>query len=144
VLAISAGGGHWEQLLLLRDGLARCDVTYAVTIRALAEREGLEAVEVPDFNAHRPIATMLGILRIAAFVLRLRPDAVISTGAAPGAVALVVGKLIGARTVWVDSVANAERLSLSGRLCGRFADLWLTQWEHLATADGPAYCGSVL
>jgi len=35
-------------------------------------------------------------------------------------------------------------LSLSGRRVGPWADLWLTQWEHLARPEGPEYRGSVL
>ena len=46
--------------------------------------------------------------------MRLRPDVVITTGAAPGYFAVRIGKLLGARVVWVDSIANAEELSLSG------------------------------
>ncbi len=31
---------------------------------------------------------------------------------------------------------------MSGSRVGRFADLWLTQWPHLAKAEGPYYGGS--
>ena len=75
---------------------------------------------------------------------RVRPDAVITTGAAPGYFALRLGRLFGARTIWIDSMANAEELSLSGQKARRHADLWLTQWEHLAKPDGPQFLGSVL
>jgi exopolysaccharide biosynthesis glucuronosyltransferase PssD len=49
----------------------------------------------------------------------------------------------------VDSIANAERLSLSGSKVEKCADLWLTQWEHLSKIDNtkakyPKYKGSVL
>jgi hypothetical protein len=144
VLAISSAGGHWEQLMLLRAGLDQCEVFYAVTNPAVAERSGVPAMTIPDFNANAPLKTVLGSLKIAAMVLRLRPDAVVSTGAAPGLVAAVVGKLIGAKAIWIDSIANAQQLSLSGRLARRVADLWLTQWRHLAAEDGPHYGGSVL
>ena len=69
---------------------------------------------------------------------------VISTGAAPGFFGLAFGKLLGARTIWIDSMANVEELSLSGRQVRRFADLWLTQWPHLARPDGPRYEGGVV
>ena len=76
-------------------------------------------------------------------MLRERPDVVVSTGAAPGYLALRCAKLLGARTVWIDSVANVEELSLSGRIASTKADLCLTQWPHLAA--GPVgYEGSVL
>jgi len=71
-------------------------------------------------------------------------SASVSTGAAPGYIAVRLGKLLGARTAWIDSVANVEEVSLSGRMVGRHADLWLTQWRHLAKDDGPQYRGEVL
>jgi hypothetical protein len=70
--------------------------------------------------------------------------AVISTGAAPGYFALRFGKLIRARTIWLDSIANAEELSTAGKKVQRYADLWLTQWTHLATTAGPRFGGAVL
>lgn len=73
-----------------------------------------------------------------------RPEVIISTGAAPGYLGLRIGKWFGARTIWIDSIANAEKLSLSGQLVRNCADLWLTQWPHLARQDGPLFRGSVL
>lgn len=75
---------------------------------------------------------------------RLRPDVVVSTGAAPGFFAIRLGKLFRIRTIWIDRIANVEVLSLSGQKAGRYADLWLTQWEHLARSEGPQYFGNVL
>ena len=71
------------------------------------------------------------ILRVLWLVIRLRPDAIVSTGAAPGYFALRFGKIVGARTLWLDSLANAGELSLSGKKASKFADLTLTQWAHL-------------
>ena len=144
VLAISSAGGHWDQLMLARAGLDECEVLYAVTNLAVAERSGVQALAIPDFNAKQPFRTVLGSLKIAALVLRVKPDVVISTGAAPGLVAAVVAKLIGKKAIWIDSIANAHRLSLSGRLAKRVADLRLTQWRHLAADGGPHYGGAVL
>ena len=54
------------------------------------------------------------------------------------------GKLIGARTIWIDSLANVDQLSKAGRMAGPHADLWLTQWPDLAGDNGPDYAGQVL
>ncbi len=74
------------------------------------------------------------MLCVVALVVRVRPRVIVSTGAAPGFFALRIGSLIGAKTLWVDSFANAEELSLSGRKASKFADLALTQWKHLGEA----------
>jgi hypothetical protein len=82
-------------------------------------------------------------LRVLWVLVRVRPDVIVTTGAAPGFFAVVFGKLMCARTVWIDSIANADELSGSGARVGRFADLWLTQWPHLASEGGPRYEGAV-
>lgn len=146
VLALSSGGGHWVQLLRLRPAFASCDVVFATV------EEGYRANVDPDARFHLiPPATRwnkLGLLRTFFAIFRIfwreRPDVVISTGAAPGYFAIRIGKLLGARTIWVDSIANGEELSLSGKKAGPHAALWLTQWAHLAQPDGPHYRGSVL
>ena len=83
-------------------------------------------------------------LQILWILLRTRPHIVVSTGAAPGYFAVRLGKLLGARTIWIDSIANVEKLSLSGQRIGRHADLWLTQWPHLAGPKGPHFLGGIL
>lgn len=133
------------QLLRLRPALSGCCVTYA-SVRA---GDGADVphdhfVVVPDANRWSRWRLLRMIVAVTRLVFRLRPDIVISTGAAPGYVALRVGRLLGCRTIWVDSLANVDRLSMSGRLAGRHADLWLTQWAHLAAPGGPHCHGTVL
>ena len=48
------------------------------------------------------------------------------------------------RTIWIDSIANVEKLSSSGAAARLVADVWLTQWPDLARKDGPECWGAVL
>ncbi len=146
VLAVSSGGGHWVQLLRLRPAFEGWDVVFA-TVRK-SYRSDLEPHarfrSFPDasmWQKHRLVFCALSVLWI---ILAERPDVVVSTGAAPGYFAVRFGAMLGARTVWIDSVANAEQLSLSGREAGKHVDHWITQWPHLASENGPFYHGSVL
>lgn len=145
VLAISSGGGHWVQLLRLRAAFEGCEVSYA-TVRDgyRLEVDGEDFHLIPDCNRWNKLAVLRSAAAVFLLVWRLRPDVVITTGAAPGFFGARFGKWLGARVVWVDSVANAEELSMSGRKAGAFVDLWLTQWAHLAGERGPRYFGSVL
>ena len=74
--------------------------------------------------------------------LKFRPDVIITTGAAPGLLAILLGKLFFKKTIWIDSIANAENLSLCGKLSKGLANITLTQWESLAT-DKVNFKGSV-
>ncbi len=154
VMATASAGGHWVQLMRLRPSWAGLEVTYVTTdpgleapLRNQADRiqdkiAGFHTVvEANRWNKMRLIRQLLQLFRI---ILTVRPDVIITTGAAPGYFALRIGKLLGARTIWVDSIANADELSLSGKRVRAHADLWLTQWDHLANADGPTHLGSVI
>jgi UDP-N-acetylglucosamine:LPS N-acetylglucosamine transferase len=88
---------------------------------------------------------MFMFLQVVFIVLKFRPNTIVTTGAAPGVFAVRIGKMLGARTIWIDSIANSEELSLSGRLVRKHVDLWLTQWPHLVGAyPGLQYFGSVI
>lgn len=145
VLAVSSGGGHWVQLLRLRPALAGCDVAYVTVRRGYRSDVGSSRFyTVSDATRWNRCRLFLMAIQVAYIILVERPDVVISTGAAPGYFALWVGHLLRARTVWIDSIANVEHMSLSGTKVGRVADLWLTQWPHLAREEGPKFEGAVL
>lgn len=145
VLAAASAGGHWEQMMLLRPTLEQFQVHFATTLADLPERAGIaDATILPDCNQDQVFNSLRCLVAAAALVLRFRPDVVISTGAAPGFFCIVMGRLVGARTLWIDSVANAEKLSMCGRLSRYFSSHCVTQWEHLAKDGRPAYIGNLL
>ncbi|MDE7388716.1 MAG: oligosaccharide biosynthesis protein Alg14 [Muribaculaceae bacterium] len=144
VLAVASLGGHWMQLLRICGELERSvPVTYVTTNPGAAAMlpAGATLDVVPDFSrwdAWRLPAVMWRMWRI---IRRRRPRAVITTGAAPGLIAVAVGRLCGCRTLWIDSIANAATLSGSGKMARRVAHKVFTQWPGLAT-DGVEYHGN--
>jgi UDP-N-acetylglucosamine:LPS N-acetylglucosamine transferase len=145
ILAVSSGGGHWIQLLRLRPAFADKQVVFAsVGKSAAADVAPAPYHPIPDANRAHKLKLIGLLVRLGWLVLKVRPDVVISTGAAPGYIAVRIGRMLGARTLFLDSIANAEELSLSANLARRHCDLVLTQWPDLAEQDGPQYRGSVL
>jgi UDP-N-acetylglucosamine:LPS N-acetylglucosamine transferase len=145
LLAVASGGGHWVQLLRVAPAFVNCDVAY-VSVRASyqSQVEGKRFYAINDATRWNKFGLIAMTARLLGIILKERPDIVVSTGAAPGFVALRLSRLLGARTIWIDSFANVEKLSLSGERIGPHADLWLTQWAHLARPGGPQYHGSVI
>ena len=149
VLAVASGGGHWVQLRRMRGAWAGMRVHYVTTHEGYRAEVAATEPEagfwvVPDANRWQKLRLLRQLAALAWLVIRIRPQAVVTTGAAPGYFALRLGRLLGARTIWVDSIANAEELSMSGQMAGKHADLWLTQWPHLARPGGPGHEGAVL
>lgn len=145
ILAVSSGGGHWVELIRVAPAFAGHDVAFATVDKTYRSGAGSARFytfrDVTRWDKWRWPQT---ISKLTWILLCERPDVVISTGALPGYFALRLAKLYGARTIWLDSIANVEELSMSGQKIGEHADLWLTQWSHLARLDGPLYRGSVL
>ncbi|WP_421793330.1 hypothetical protein [Hydrocarboniphaga effusa] len=136
ILAIASAGGHWVQLLRLRKAFDGCSVLYVTTMKELKAAMPNERIEiVPDASRDEKLKLLALLVKVFLIILRNRPDVIITTGAAPGVFALKIGKLFGAKTIWIDSIANAEELSLSGRLVAHNADLVLTQWPHIAARE---------
>jgi UDP-N-acetylglucosamine:LPS N-acetylglucosamine transferase len=143
VLVIASGGGHWKQMMLLRPAFSSHNVKYVTTINGLPEQNGINNYSIVcDSNKNEKLRTIYSFMQLINVFVRFWPDIVITTGAAPGLLGLVLGKLFFKKTIWIDSIANAEELSLSGKISRRFADVVLTQWEQLAD-DKVQYKGSV-
>jgi len=145
VLAVASSGGHWVELLRLQRAFEGHDVAYAsVSAGCRVDVPTARFHVLPDVTRWEPRA-IPGCLRSVVSVLAAeRPDVVVSTGALPGLLALTAARAVGIRTLWLDSLANAERLSGSGQAARFVADLWLTQWPDLARPSGPHHLGAVL
>ena len=145
ILAVASGGGHWVQLMRVAPTLAAHDLAFVTVKEAYRRQCGAgRFYVVNDATRWNRIGLVALAARILFILLKERPDVVISTGAAPGYFALRMAKWFGMQTVWIDSLANVEEVSLSGRRIGRFADLWLTQWQHLQQPEGPVFAGAVI
>lgn len=159
VMAVSSSGGHWVELLRLAPAWEGCRVSYVTTSPLLAQdlrnipvapgAPDPRFFAVPDASRWNKLQVARLAARVAWLVLTLRPDVIVSTGSAPGYLAFRVGRLTGARTIWLESIANVDELSMSGQIVAPYADLWMTQWEHQATqatAHGKSmvYAGKVL
>ncbi len=131
--------------MMMRSSLDPHDVCYATTHKDMAAAHGIEdAAELPDCNQRTPIRALFCLIAAIRLVLKERPSTVISTGAAPGFFCILAGRLIGAKTLWIDSVANSEQLSMCGKLSKHIAHECLTQWSHLASDTKPRFRGAVL
>lgn len=144
VLAIASKGGHWVELLRLLPAFSGMEMVYISTNSDLATTvPGYKFYTVEDANRWNKFKLVKIFLVIFRIVYTERPKVIISTGAAPGLMGLMAGKMLGIKTIWVDTIASAEKLSLSGRIATKFVDRIYTQWPELS---GPKviYAGNIL
>ncbi len=146
VLVVASGGGHWIQMRRLRPAFAGLEVAFASVHSAYAEEvPGHRFYAIRDVTRWDRIGLAILVAQLTFILLRERPHVVVTTGSAPGMIALALAKcLLRSRTMWIDSIANCEQISGSGARAKRFSDVWLTQWPHLQRTSGPDCWGAVL
>lgn len=145
LLAIASGGGHWIQLLRLRPAFAGFDVAYVSMFENYAKTvPGSRYYTVPDASRFNRIAFLPVLWRALLIMARERPHAIVTTGSAPMLAFVLLGRVTGARVLWIDSIANSEYISKSGRIAKRLAGRCITQWPNVADDEGIECWGSVL
>lgn len=144
VMAVASIGGHWIQLLrIARPMEEHYEMVYVSTHPKCATMvEGQQFFQTVDFSRSDAWKLIPSFFRTIKTIWQENPDAIMTTGAAPGLVFLFVGRLLGKKTIWIDSIANAEHLSASGRMASRFASRTYTQWKDLAIGK-IQYAGNV-
>lgn len=146
LLAVSSEGGHWVQLSRLKKLFSNFETYYCCTDESLSyrfEKGAFYSVsDVNRDNLFRGVITAFGAIKV---LLKVRPAVVVTTGALPGLIFVFLAKyFFRSKVVWIDSIANGEELSFSGKMAIRFVDLHLSQWPEVASAEGSKYMGRVL
>lgn len=145
LLAVSSSGGHWIQLLRLRPAFDDCDVVFASTNMGNAsEISGYEFHHIINGTRRTPWNFFTMFFQILKVLTKVKPDVIITTGSAPGLLTLALGRFFRTKNIWIDSIANVEKVSTSGKMARYVSDLYLTQWEALSTLRGPVFNGSIL
>jgi hypothetical protein len=140
VFAIASFGGHWKQLKLLSQVLDHHDVIYITN----QDFKGDRYKKISDVNRDSYFMMLVCFLQLLVLFIKHRPTHVVSTGALPGLIGILIGRIFLCKTLWIDSMANAEELSFSGKIAKKIAHVCLSQWQEVASSEGVGYEGRVL
>lgn len=143
----ASAGGHLTQLLKLSDSWSGYEAFCVTTTEVIREtlRQHGRAYIVGECNHQHPFRVIKVLLRCIEVVLKEKPKVIISTGAAAGCIMCFLGKLHGSKVIWIDSITNVERISLSGRMVRYIADLFLVQWPILVKKyKNVEYVGAII
>jgi UDP-N-acetylglucosamine:LPS N-acetylglucosamine transferase len=132
LLLVGSSGGHLAQLLTMRSWWGGHERWWS-TFRTPDAESGLEGERV--FWAFHPTTRNVRNAVRNGFLARrvlkeVRPDVVISTGAAVALPYFVVARLMRIPTVFIEVYDRLDSRTLTGRLCRPFSSLYCVQWEE--------------
>ncbi len=134
VLLISSTGGHFQAMLRLHPFWRKHDCCW-VTFQTASTELILNGENV--YWAHSPtnrnIPNLIRNFWLAFQVIRQeRPQLILSTGAGVAVPFIIVAKLAGIRTAFIESFTRVQELSLSAKLVLPFLDVVYVPWEQIA------------
>jgi beta-1,4-N-acetylglucosaminyltransferase len=130
-MAVAPGGGHFREMLLALEDIDLSDVLF-VTNRLPNIFDGLNLKFEFITDPHLSTAKFaMNAFKALYLVARYRPRIVLSTGAGLSVPLFIIAKLLGARTIFIESGCRIRHPSRAGRILFRFADHFIVQSEAL-------------
>jgi beta-1,4-N-acetylglucosaminyltransferase len=126
-------GGHLVQVRQLAQIYEKYDYFYFTFSGTVAESLAYDSRvrTIPNIVRRNPVSWLFGAFLSAKIALVERPDVVITTGAGVVVFFCIFSKLLGAKIIFIESMAKVEKPTLTARLLYPFSDLFLVQWSNL-------------
>lgn len=133
ICLVGSSGGHLTHLYMLKPFWQEQDrfwVTFdKADARSLLEGETFYPCHFPT---NRNLKNLIKNTFLAWKLLRKeKPDLIISSGAAVAVPFFYLGKLFGAKTVYIEVFDRIDGPTLTGKLVHPIADKFIVQWEEM-------------
>lgn len=133
VCLVGSSGGHLTHLYMLKP-FWKDKERFWVTFDKEDANSLLEGENVYHcyFPTNRNIKNLIRNTFLAIKVLRKeKPDLIISSGAAVAVPFFYLGKLRGAKTVYIEVFDRIDKPTLTGRLVKPVTDKFIVQWDEM-------------
>lgn len=138
VLFISSTGGHLTELLELEKIINEYD-SYIVTEKTkstISLKEKYNKINYLVYGTKDHILPYLfifpyNILKSLFLFIKIRPQCIITTGAHTSVPMCYIGKLFRKKIIYIETFANINTKTLSGKLVYPIASLFIVQWKSM-------------
>ncbi len=152
VLFISSTGGHLSELMQLKEMFKKYD--YHIITEKDKTNEKLKE-KYKDKISYLPYGTRSKIIsyifkyiyiciKSIYLYIKIRPRYIITTGTHTAGPICYFGKICGSKIIYIETFANINKKTATGRLIYPIADLFIVQWEEMLKLYPKAkYGGSI-
>lgn len=139
VLFISSTGGHLNELLQLSPLFEKYDY------HIITEKDKTNAYLEDRFEgkvSYLPYGTRSHLLKYVVVYIfliiktiflyfKIRPKVIVTTGTHTAGPMCYLGKIFGSKVIYIETYANINKKTATGRLIYPIADLFIVQWEEM-------------
>lgn len=139
VMFISSTGGHLSELLQLSSLFKKYDY-HIVTEKDksneyLKEKYG-KRVDYLIYGTRKKlliymIQLLINCIKSVLIFIKVRPKYIVTTGTHTAGPMCCIGKIFGSKIIYIETFANRNTKTATGKLIYKFADLFIVQWEEM-------------
>jgi len=150
VLFISSTGGHFDELLQLKPLFKKYN-SYIITEKdksneSLKEIYGDKMYFLP-YGTRAKLCTYIFkyfYLKTVYLYFKIRPKVIITTGTHTAGPMCIIGKIFGSKIIYIETIANTNKKTATGKLIYPIADLFIVQWEEMLKLYPKAIYGGTI
>lgn len=139
VLFISSCGGHLVELLKLEPMFKDYD-SYIITEKTKGNSKLKDEYKnkisflvygTKDHKLVYPFKLLYNSFKSLLLYIKIRPKYIITTGAHTAGPICVIGKIFGSKIIYIETFANMNKKTITGKIIYNFADLFIVQHESM-------------
>lgn len=139
VLFISSTGGHLKELLQLKPLFSKYD-SYLITEKTKStiklkdeygKKCGYLIFGSKDHIITYPFKLFANCFISLYYFIKFRPKYIVTTGAHTAGPMCCLGKIFRCKIIYIETMANISKKTITGRLVYPMADLFIVQWESM-------------
>ena len=139
VLFISSTGGHLKELLQLKKIFGKYD-SYLITEKTdstkklkdeYKEKMGYMVFGTKDHMLTYPFKLLANCFISVYYFIKIRPKYIVTTGTHTAGPICYLGKIFGSKIIYIETMANINRKTQTGKLIYPIADLFIVQWKSM-------------
>ena len=130
ICLVGSSGGHLTHLYMLKPlwkDMDRFWVTFdKEDSRSLLEGEKVYSVYYPSNRSLK--ALIINTWRALKILPKEKPELIVSTGAASAVPFFWIGKILGAKTIYIEVFDRIDKPTITGKLVYPVTDKFIVQW----------------
>lgn len=139
VMFISSTGGHLDELMQLSPMFEKYDY-HIITEKTKSNlklkekhpgRVGYLVFGTKDHLLSYPFKLIYNCFKSLYFYLKFHPDYIITTGTHTAGPMCCIGKILGSKIIYIETFANINTKTSTGKLIYHFADHFIVQWPSM-------------
>lgn len=139
VMFISSTGGHLSELLQLSSLFEKYDyhiVTEKDKSNEYLKEKYKNRVDYLVYGTRKKmliyiVQLLINCIKSLLIFIKVRPKYIVTTGTHTAGPMCCIGKIFGSKIIYIETFANRNTKTATGKLIYKFADLFIVQWEEM-------------